>query len=315
MCNTLYSYFEIRIAYSERLLMEIRTLRYFLVVAREQSLTRAANVLHVTQPTLSRQIAQLERELGCTLLERTNRSVALTEEGLHLRQRAEEIVVLADRTKDEFAEDDAALSGTIRIGAGETRAMHTVTDVLAQMRRDYPQVRCELSSGNADAVEERLAHGLLDFGVFIEPVKLDACDWVRLPEPDRVGVIVSTHTAWAQLSRVTPEILARMPLLISSRSSQRMYDLGKWSGGAVDYGKLDIVGSYDLFGNASLLVETGVACALGIDHLLQLEGRNLRFVPLAPAMQVSSVLAWRRLRIQTKASREFLRRLRVQVET
>ena len=139
--------------------MEIRTLKYFLAVAREQNMTEAANVLFVTQPTLSRQMADLEKELGKKLFVRTNRSTTLTEEGMHLRQRAEEILALVDQTKEEIREDDMDLSGCIRIGAGETKVMHWITDTFAELHQDYPRLTIELFTNNADGVQERLEHG------------------------------------------------------------------------------------------------------------------------------------------------------------
>ena len=148
--------------------MELRTLRYFLAVAREENMTEAANVLHVTQPTLSRQIADLERELGVELFERTNRSCVLTSDGMRLRQRAEEIVSLVEQTESELADRELGIAGNIRIGAGETKAMRLVLDTFAELHRDHPGVTIELYTGNADAVEERLERGLLDFALLLD---------------------------------------------------------------------------------------------------------------------------------------------------
>lgn len=290
--------------------MELRTLRYFLAVAREQNMTEAANVLHVTQPTLSRQIADLERELGVKLFERTNRSCMLTSGGMRLRQRAEEIVSLVELTEGELADRELGVSGNIRIGAGETQAMRFALDVFAGLRRDYPGVTCELYTGNADAVEERLERGLLDFALVIEPVNLDKYEWVRMPKPDRVGVAVAAEGPWGTLDAATSADVAKMPLLLSSRASNRAVDLAAWSDGAIDPGDLDIVGRFDLIGNASHLVRSGVACAVGIDHLLQLDGSSdLRFVPLEPSLEIASFLIWKKHRLRSRACEEFLKRL------
>ncbi len=153
--------------------MELRTLRYFLAVAREENMTEAANVLHVTQPTLSRQIADLERELGVELFERTNRSCVLTSDGMRLRQRAEEIVLLVEQTELELADRELGIAGVIRIGAGETKSMRLVLDTFAELHRSHPGVTIELYTGNADAVEERLERGLLDFALLLEPVNVE----------------------------------------------------------------------------------------------------------------------------------------------
>ena len=290
--------------------MELRTLRYFLAVAREENMTEAANVLHVTQPTLSRQIAELERELGVTLFERTNRSCVLTGEGMRLRQRAEEILSLVDQAEAELADAEGALTGTIRIGAGETQAMRLVLSTFAALRRDHPGVTVELYTGNADAVEERLERGLLDFALLIEPVNLEKYEWLRMPEADRVGVAVWEGGPWGQLAAASPDDVAQMPLLLSSRTSNKAVDLVGWSGGRLSAQDLNVVGRFDLLGNAAHLVRTGEACAVGIDHLLQLDASDLRFVPLDPPLEIGSFLVWKKYRLRSRACDEFLRRLR-----
>ncbi len=289
--------------------MELRTLRYFLAVAREENMTEAANVLHVTQPTLSRQIAGLERELGVALFERTNRACTLTGEGIRLRQRAEEILSLVDRAQAELSDDQGGLSGVIRIGAGETQAMRFVLQTFTELHRDHPDVTVELYTGNADAVEERLERGLLDFGLLIEPVNLEKYEWLRMPDSDRAGVAVGARSRWAKLEEATPADLARMPLLLSSRAANKAIDLAAWGQGAFTLEDLDVVGRFDLLGNAAHLVRTGEVCAVGIDHLLQLEGSDLRFIPLSPPLSIGSFLVWRKYRLRSRACEEFIRRL------
>ena len=294
--------------------VEFRTLRYFLAVAREESMTEAANVLHVTQPTLSRQIAELERELGCTLFDRTNRATVLTEDGMRLRQRAEEIVSLVDQTERDITDRGGELAGNIRIGAGETQAMSVVAEVFASMRREHPHVTCELFTGNADTVEERLERGLLDFALLLEPVKLEKYEWVRLPVSDRSGVVVASDSEWARLDAVTPEVLARMPLIVSSRTTNRDIDFEAWSGGALRREDLNIVGSHDLIGNATWLIKAGGACATSIDHLFHLNDDRLRFIPLDPPVTIGSYVVWKKYRLRSRTCEEFLRRLRVACE-
>lgn len=294
--------------------MELRTLRYFLAVAREENMTEAANVLHVTQPTLSRQIADLERELGVELFERTNRSCVLTSDGMRLRQRAEEIISLVEQTEGELADRELGIAGNIRIGAGETRAMQVVLGAFADVRRDYPGVTCELYTGNADAVEERLERGLLDFALVIEPVNLEKYEWIRMPDANRVGLAVSADGPWGTLEVATPADVAKMPLLVSSRTSNKTVDLVSWSGGAFSFHDLDVVGSFDLIGNASHLVRSGVACAMGIDHLLQVDdASDLRFIPLEPSLKIASFVIWKKYRLRSRACEEFLRRLELAV--
>lgn len=294
--------------------MELRTLRYFLAVAREENMTEAANVLHVTQPTLSRQIGDLERELGVELFERTNRSCVLTSDGMRLRQRAEEIISLVEQTEGELADRELGIAGNIRIGAGETRAMQVVLGAFADVRRDYPGVTCELYTGNADAVEERLERGLLDFALVIEPVNLEKYEWIRMPDANRVGLAVSADGPWGTLEVATPADVAKMPLLVSSRTSNKTVDLVSWSGGAFSFNDLDVVGSFDLIGNASHLVRSGVACAMGVDHLLQVDdASDLRFIPLEPSLKIASFVIWKKYRLRSRACEEFLRRLELAV--
>ena len=291
--------------------MELRTLRYFLAVAREENMTEAANVLHVTQPTLSRQIADLERELGVELFERTNRSCVLTGDGMRLRQRAEEILALVDQTESEMGDQELGIAGNIRIGAGETQAMSYVLDTFAALRRDYPAVTIELYTGNADATEERLERGLLDFALLLEPVNLEKYEWVRIPQTDRAGVTVASDGPWGKLDLLTPVDLAKMPLLLSSRTSNKAIDLVAWSDGTLDLESLDVVGHFDLIGNASHLIRSGAACAMGIDHLLQVDASSqMRFVPLDPPIEIASFLVWKKYRLRSRACEEFLNRLK-----
>ena len=290
--------------------MELRTLRYFLAVAREENMTEAANVLHVTQPTLSRQIADLERELGVALFKRTNRSCMLTSDGMRLRQRAEEIVSLVEQTESELADREFGIAGNIRIGAGETQPMRLVLDTFAELHRDYPGVSIELYTGNADAVEERLERGLLDFALLLEPVNVEKYEWIRMPEVDRAGVVVAASGPWGDLAVLTPADVAQMPLLLSSRTSNRALDLAAWSGGALAVDDLNVVGHFDLIGNASHLVRSGAACAVGIGSLLQVDdSSDLRFIPFEPPLAIASYLVWKKYRLRSRACEEFLNRL------
>ena len=288
--------------------MELRTLRYFLAVAREQNMTEAANVLHVTQPTLSRQMADLERQLGCTLFVRTNRATTLTADGMRLRQRAEEIMQLVEQTEDEMG-TKREVAGVVRIGAGETQAMRVLTDAFAELRRDHPRVTCQLYTGNADAVEERLERGLVDFALMIEPVNVEKYDSLKLPTRDMVGVVVGTHSPWGMLDAVTPQTLVQMPLLVSSRTTHQTFDLATWSNGLVKPGQLNVVGTFDLIGNAALLAEAGTACVLGIDQLPEPQTRRLRFLPLEPMLTTGSIVAWKRHRVFSPACEAFLEQL------
>ena len=293
--------------------MELRTLSYFLAVAREQNMTEAANVLHVTQPTLSRQIADLEDELGKKLFTRTSRSTLLTEDGMHLRQRAEESLALVNHTEDELKNDTIDLSGCIRIGAGETHAMHILADLFAELHSRYPRLTVELFTGNADTVEEKLAHGLIDFALMIEPFNTEHYHFIRLPEKIRVGIVTCDDSEWATKDFITPEGLCQMPLLTSSRQTTDSFDLAQWSDGSISAEQLHIIGRFDLISNASHFIRTGIANALGIDKLLQLDTGHLKFIPLKPALTLHAVVVWKKYRLLSKSSSVFLEELRKRV--
>ena len=228
--------------------MEIRTLRYFLAVAREESMTEAANVLHVTQPTLSRQIAELEQELGCTLFRRTNRSTTLTEDGMRLRQRAEEILALVEQTESEVG-PGAELQGTIRIGAAETQAMASVVEAFRQLQALHPKVNLNLSTGNADTIEEQLERGVVDFAVVLDPFKVDKYDHLELPRKERVGLLVRPDHPLARKDSVHPEDLEGLDLMVSSRTAHETFDLISWSSGVLQEGSCHIVARFDMIGN------------------------------------------------------------------
>lgn len=293
--------------------MEIRTLQYFLAVAREQNMTGAANMLHITQPTLSRQMADLEQELGKKLFVRTNRSTLLTEEGIRLRQRAEEIISLVQQTKDEISDDQPQLAGCIRIGAGETKVMHFLTDTFAKLHQQHPAITCELFTGNADTVEEKLSHGLLDFALFIEPFNADKYESLHLPESNRVGIITRSDSPWAQLPAITADTLRQIPLLISSRTATATFDVSQWSQGKVTTENLKVVGKFDLIANAAQLIRTGITSALGINGLFQLQTPDLAFIPLEPAVTFSCLVAWKKYQLLSPTCEAFLKCLKEQI--
>ena len=198
--------------------MELRVLRNFLTVAREENITLAANLLHLTQPTLSRQIQDLEEELGHKLFQRKSHRVCLTEEGYRFRQRAEEIVALADQTLAEFAAPAGSLSGDVYIGCGETEVIHLLAEVAAQVQLEHPQVRFHLYSGNAQGVTERLDRGLLDFGLLISPYSLERYESLTLPEKERWWVLMRKDSPLTQLPAIRPEDLLGKPLILSQQA-------------------------------------------------------------------------------------------------
>lgn len=293
--------------------MELRTLSYFLAVAREENMTEAANLLHVTQPTLSRQIADLEDELGKKLFTRTNRRTLLTEDGMHLRRRAEEILSLVEQTEDELKENADEITGCLRIGMAETRAARRVTDLLDDLQQRCPRITYEIFVGNIDVVEERLMHGLLDFALILHPATLENFHALRLPERIRLGLMVRADSPLAEKPGITPEDLKDIPLLLPSRASKNGYDLAAWSHGALESKDLRILGRFDLISNATYLIERGRASALAIDGLIAYDLPHLAFVPLVPEYRVPAYLIWKKYRLPTKVSSLFLEELQKQL--
>ncbi len=283
-------------------------LRYFLTVAREASFSRAADALYMSQPTLSRQIRDLEEELGTTLFVRTNRNVTLTRDGMRLRRRAQEIVELMDRTREEFENLDEDISGDVCIGSGETHAMRALARVAIDVRREHPGVRYHLFSGNADDVTERLDRGLLDFGVVIDPADLHKYDFLRIPGSDSWGLLMPADHPLAAKEAVTPGDLDGVPLLVS-RQSMVAGDLARWLGG--DFDRLEIAATYNLVFNAAIMVEQGMGCALTLDHLVgSMDVGGLCFRPLAPKVESGLNLVWKKYQVFSPAAEAFLRGVR-----
>lgn len=284
--------------------MELRVLRYFLAVAREETISRAAEALHVTQPTLSRQMMELEEELGKTLFLRGKRKITLTEEGMFLRKRAQEIVALVEKTEAEFSGPDESISGEVYIGGGETDAMRLIARAAHELRAMHPRITFHLFSGNAEDVTERLDQGLADFGVFIEPADLAKYDFVKLPVRERWGLLMRKDSPLAAKQSVCPEDLSGLPVLLS-RQSMVMNEISGWMGDKS--GQLHIVSTYNLLYNAALMVEEGLGCALCLDKIIDTSGSSpLCFKPLEPKLEVGLALVWKKYQIFSKAAATFL---------
>lgn len=287
--------------------MDIRILQYFLTIAREESITKAAEVLHMTQPPLSRQIKELEEELGKQLLIRGSRKITLTEEGQILRKRAEEMVELMEKTKSEITSSNKDINGDIHIGGGETKGFRIISKAAENIRLNYPGIRYHLFSGNADDVSERLDRGLLDFGIFIEPADLKKYDFLRLPAKDRWGLLIRRDDPLAEKKSICPDDLQNIPLL-ASRQSIAHNELSGWLG--KQYESLNIVATYNLLFNASLMVEENIGCALCLEGIIpEYEGSVLVFRPLEPKVEVGLNIVWKKYQVFTKASQLFLNKL------
>lgn len=287
--------------------MDIRVLRYFLAVTREESISGAAESLHMTQPTLSRQLMDLEKELGKKLLVRGNRRITLTEEGLLLRKRATEILDLVEKTEAELTAPDEVVSGDIYIGGGETDAMRLIAKIATDLQKSCPNIRYHLFSGNADDVTERLDKGLLDFGVLIEPADMRKFDYIRLPVTDTWGLLMPKDCPLAEHDFICPEDIRELPL-ITSRQTTVSNEFSGWLKG--DYEKLNVVASYNLVYNASLMVEEGLGYALCLDKLVNTSGNSrLCFRPLKPKMEAHLDIVWKKYQIFSGAADRFLSRV------
>lgn len=281
--------------------MELRVLRYFLAVAREENITKAAALLHVTQPTLSRQLMQLEDELGVKLFRRSQYRVVLTDDGMLLRRRAQEIVELADKAERELQHTEAELTGEIAIGCGESVGMTFLSEHIQEFRRLHPQVQFRIYSANADDIKERIEKGLLDMGLLTEPVDIGRYAFLRTPQKDRWGVLLPKEHPLAQKGTVTPKDLLGIPLLISGRETVRN-ELAGWFGDTYD--KIEVAASYNLILNAANMVKNGVGAALCFD--LDNISDALNFVPLSPKLETGTVLAWKKDQTYSPAADQFL---------
>ena len=292
--------------------MEIRVLRYFLAIAREGSITNAANSLHVTAPTLSRQIKDLEEELGQKLFIRRSHHMALTAEGMILRKRAEEIISMVDKTEAEFLSMENMVSGDIYIGSGETEAIKLIAQIAKELREVYPGIRYHLHSGNAQDVTERLDKGLLDFGILIQPADLFKYDYLDLPAKDRWGVAMRRDSPLAQKDSICKEDLLDLPLLCSRQAVERgvgANEFCQWFGD--DFEKLNIVTTFNLVYNAAIMVEAGVGYAITIDKLVTTaEHSSLCFRPLTPRLESGLNIVWKKYQVFSTAAELFLERLK-----
>lgn len=291
--------------------MEIRVLRYFLAVAREGSITAAANTLHLTQPTLSRQLQDLEKELGQKLLVRGKYKVSLTPEGMILRKRAEEIVDMVEKTESEFQSIKDIVSGDIYIGCGETDSMKYVANVMKELQDEYPDIKFHIYSGNAEDVTEKLDKGLLDFGVLIQPIDLSKYDNLPLPDKDVWGVIAKKDSPLAQKDKVTLKDLVNVPLIASRQMSKKYSSQSgflDWFGKEFEH--LNIAATYNLVYNAAIMVNAGIGYAVTLDKLVNTsDTTNLCFIPLSPRLESGLDIVWKKHQVFSPAAKIFLDRL------
>lgn len=290
--------------------MELRVLRYFIEVARTQNITAAAERLHITQPTLSKQLMDLEDELGAKLFERGKRRTTLTEDGMLLFQRAKEIVALADLTESAFRSTDERIAGDIAIGCGETEGMRLLVDAMKEMRAAHPGVTFRLSSGNFEDISDRLDSGLVDFGLFVGDAAVAKYDYIKLPHSDAWGLLMRVDNALAERASVRPQDLDGLALLCS-RQAVQSNELAGWLGR--EFGELDVVATYNLIHNATYMVEAGMGCAVSIEGLVNTSGTGLVFRPFEPSLTARLSFAWKRGRQLSRAAAEFLKLLQSKI--
>jgi DNA-binding transcriptional LysR family regulator len=289
--------------------MELRVLRYFLTVAREGSMTAAAEFLHVTQPTLSRQLKDLEEELGKKLFIRSSHSIILTDEGLLLRKRAEEIVVMVDKLEAEFSSMEETIGGDVYIGGGETEAMRQIARVVKELQSRYPNIRYHLYSGNEDDVTERLDKGLLDFGILIQPADLSKYNYIDIPSKDVWGVVMRKDSHLAFKDTIEAEDLLNVPVICSRQAIKQTFsknEFADWFG--EDFDKLNIVATYNLAYNASIMVEEGMGYAVVLDKIVNTSSdSNLCFKPINPKLESGLNIVWKKHHVFSAAADMFLK--------
>lgn len=294
--------------------MEIRVLKYFLTVAQIGNITKAANSMHLTQPTLSRQLADLEKELGQQLFVRGSKSVTLTPEGIILRKRAEEIMELVEKTENEFSSINnlkGEVAGDIFIGAGETKTIKLIADVMKTLQKDYPKIKFHVVSGDSEDISEKLDKGILDFCIFIEPFIPDKYNYINLGEKDTWGILLRKDDPLTKKKSVKLEDIIDLPLLISRQAIKKSFEnnpIINWFGD--DFEKLNIAGTYNLLYNAAIMTEDKIGYALGLDRLIaDTLNSPLTFRPLNPKLEVAVSIAWKKKQVFSKPASLFLEEL------
>lgn len=272
--------------------MELRHLRFFLAVVHEGNITRAAEIVHTSQPNLSRQLQELEEELGCQLFNR-GKTITLTESGEFLKRRAEEITSLVSKTEEELSVSPLEISGKVSIGLGEMRPVQDITRLSVRFREKYPRVRFEFFTGTADQVKEQMEKGLLDVGMLLEPVEVEKYDFFRLDKKVQFVAAMPADSPLAQKSAVTPEDLAHVPLIFPIRRNVRN-EVFSWFGEYAQ--KLDIVATGNLSTNQIVLVQCGMGIEIGSEgfSVMETAAGAVTSRPLDPSLAFSPIIAWKK---------------------
>jgi len=272
--------------------LDIRVLKYFLTVVREENITRAADILHITQPTLSRQLSKLEEDLGVQLFLRGKKGIALTNEGILFRRRASEIVELADKAERELSESEQLIDGEIAVGCGELESVKLITKLFMSFKEKYPNVHLDLYTGNADQIKQRIDNGVTDIGILLEPVEIEKYNFIRLNIKENWVVLMRADDPLAEKEYVTAQELSKLPLIMTKRQSIRN-EIESWFRGYMD--ELNIAASSNLSTNASILVEQGLGYALIIEGSMPfIDKSKVACRKLYPERITTSVLAWKK---------------------
>lgn len=292
--------------------MEFRVLQYFLAIAREETISGAAEFLHITQPTLSRQMKELEEEFGKQLFIRGNRKITLTEDGMLLRKRAEEIIDLVEKTEMEMLSSDHTLSGDIHIGSGETIGIRPIIQAIEKIQKEYPLIKFHLFSGNGDDVCDKLDKGLIDFGLLVGSSQLSKYETLLLPNKDHAGVLMRKDSDLSKKEFITPDDLRNKPLILS-RQDLKTNSIAKWFHQSIE--DLNVIATYNLIYNASLLVEETGGYLIGLKGLINTSGDSpLCFIPLYPEVEIDLAFVWKKHQILSKASKLFLNTVQQMIE-
>lgn len=287
--------------------MELRVLQYFLAVTREQSISGAAESLHLSQPTLSRQLKDMEEELGKQLFIRSNRKITLTDEGMILRKRAEEIMELVKKTEDEITLSDESIAGDITVGAGETDGVRFLAKAAQTIQKDYPLIHFHIISGDKASVTEDLDRGLIDFGLLFGDIDASKYEHLKVPFHDSFGVLMRRDSPLAEKKAIVPEDLWDKPLIVSRQS---IHDSALHTLLGCGQEKLNIVASYNLLFNGSLMVDEGMGYAICFDKIINVTGNsNLCFRPLSPKIEAGMHIVWKKYQVFTKAAEKYLLQL------
>lgn len=285
-------------------MMDIQTMQYYLAVVREGTISAAAQTLHVAQPSLSRQMKELEEELGVTLFERGNRRITLTEEGMVLRKRAQEMVALMQLTKEEVSTIRNHISGTVRIGAGESVSFHYLSRAAASLAKEYPDIRFHITSGDTQDLIDELNNGLIDFALIFTEVDHTLYQSIALPAQDRFGLLMPKNSPLAEKKEIKYRDLKDLPIIVSRAS------LPYFSGNE-NLSSLNIIATYNLIYNASLMVEDGLGYAICFDSLINTTGdSSLCIRPLVPEIKTAGNLVYKKYQVFSPAVQLFIDKIR-----